>query len=276
MARLAIGADEKKKLYILGGLLAAIGVVVVVLYLPKGSKTARTPTATPTPAITVAQMPTTPGAGATGSGASGAVASAAPGTVNAASLVSVSSFRDDPFAPFARPLLPALPPIKQPGPVEIPSPQQVDIMPDTDHGTGGVLPPMGVGNGTASRRPLADMPPITIPTRANVPSVPSPPSGGQSSSGVAESPNKRVSGVIIGDSVRALIEISDGDTKTTRIVQPGDEIDGIRILRIERASQAGRTVTRVIIRENGEERSIVLKPAPKEAAAGTAGRATRP
>ena len=278
---LAIGADEKKKLYILGGLLAAIGVVVVVLYLPKGgSKTSTTPSAIPTPAAKIAKAP-----GVAGAGATGAVASTAPGTVNAASLVSVSSFRDDPFAPFACPPLPVLPPLNQSqsssppadGPVEIPSPEQVNIVPDStiENGgslpAGGSLPPMGVGSGTASRRPLADMPPITLPMRANIPTTPAPLSGSPSAGGILESPNKRVSGVIIGDSVRALIEITDGDAKTTRIVQPGDEIDGIRILRIERATQAGRAVTRVIIRENGEERSIILKPAPKVATSGTPG-----
>ena len=283
MAGLAIGSDEKKKLYILGGLLAAIGVVIVVLYLPKGSgKTSNTPTAIPTPANpTVAAVPGNPGAGAggVGNGAGTTTASAAPGTVNAASLVSVQSFRDDPFAPFARPPLPPLPPIKtsggsggvtSAGPVEIPSPDQISISPDSDGGfgtefpAGGGLPPMGVNPSTPAARPLADMPPVRLPMRPNIPSTPGP-VGAAGAAGITESPNKRVSGVIIGDSVRASIEITDGETKTTRIVQPGDEIDGIRILRIERATQAGRTVTRVIIRENGEERSIVLKPAPKVA-----------
>ena len=283
MAGLAIGSDEKKKLYILGGLLAAIGVVIVVLYLPKGSgKTSNTPTAIPTPANpTVAAVPGNPGAGAggVGNGAGTTTASAAPGTVNAASLVSVQSFRDDPFAPFARPPLPPLPPIKtsggsggvtSAGPVEIPSPEQISISPDSDGGSGtefpagGGLPPMGVNPSTPAARPLADMPPVRLPMRPNIPSTPGP-VGAAGAAGITESPNKRVSGVIIGDSVRASIEITDGETKTTRIVQPGDEIDGIRILRIERATQAGRTVTRVIIRENGEERSIVLKPAPKVA-----------
>ena len=47
MARIAIGADEKKKLYMLGGVAAALGVAIFALYLPHGAKPT---TPTPTPA----------------------------------------------------------------------------------------------------------------------------------------------------------------------------------------------------------------------------------
>lgn len=276
MAGLAIGADDKKKIYVLGGLLAAIGVVVVVLYVPRGgSKTKPTPAATPTP-TTVAQTPATPGADGAPAGAS-----AAPGSINAASLVSIESFRNDPFAPFARPPLPRLPaprpkpaPPAPPRPVVILPPDQVEILPPGQSDSGGGyssggmgLPPMDVIGGrstSSSRRALVDLPPVTLPTRSNIPRTPGPP-GGQSAGGISASPNKRISGVIIGDSVRALLEITDGDIITTRIVQPGDEVDGIRILRIERITEGGRSITRMIIRENGEERSVDLKAAPKDA-----------
>lgn len=273
MARVAIGADDKKKMYVLGGLLAAIGVVVVVLYVPRGkSKTATTPAATPTP-MTVVKAPATPG-----ENSAPASASAAPGSINAASLVSIESFRNDPFAPFARPPLPVLPTPRPaptpPPPVIILPPDQVEILPpgQSDSGggypSGGIgLPPMDVIGGRStpsSRRALVDLPPVTLPTRSNIPRTPGPP-GGQSAGGISASPNKRISGVIIGDSVRALLEITDGDIITTRIVQPGDEVDGIRILRIERVTEGGRSVTRMIIRENGEERSVDLKAAPTAA-----------
>jgi hypothetical protein len=83
-----------------------------------------------------------------------------------------------------------------------------------------------------------------------------------------------LSGVIIGDSVRALLEISQGDNNgtgmntVTRIVQPGDEVDGIRVLRIERTTEGGRPVTRMYIRENGVESFVDLRPAPKAAGQG--------
>lgn len=287
MAGLAIGADEKKKLYLLGGLFAALAVVGVVVYLPRGAGKTTTPVATPTPAA-IAKAPGAPDAA--GAAATPAKAGAAPGAISAASLVSVQSFRNDPFEPFPRPPLPVLQPSKTPSggstpsvappPVVLAPPDQFGGFPpgsDSDGGdfSGGGLPPMGGFSGgssvsPSSSRALIDLRPIELPTRPNIPTTPGPP-GGQSSSGLSESPNKRVSGVIIGDSVRALLEISDGDVTTARIVQPGDEIDGIRILRIERVTIGGRPVTRVIIRENGEERSVVLKPGPKVAPAGGMG-----
>jgi len=277
MARLAIGADEKKKLYVLGGLLAAIVVVGVVVFVPRGASTTTTTTTgtTPIPTPGAVKPPGAPGAAPT--------VAAAPGTANAASLVSVSNFRDDPFTPFARPPLPPIPQgsNKDPlAPVMIPSPEAVGIAPPNqgnsgDYSGGPGLPPMSIG-GQTSARPISDLPPISLPARPNIPTTPGP-TGGQGSGGVAESPNKRVSGVIIGDSVRALLEITDGDTKTTRIVQPGDEVDGIRILRIERITVGGRPITRLIIRENGEERSVVLKAGPREATTtGAGGRTPRP
>ena len=53
-----------------------------------------------------------------------------------------------------------------------------------------------------------------------------------------------------------------GDGKT-RIVQPGDEVDGITVLRIERVTEGGKPVTRVIIREGGQERAVILKNATR-------------
>lgn len=263
MARMAIGDDEKKKLMVLAGLLVAIIVVVMVLYNPFGGGTGEDVDTPPTP---VAGAPD-PAAGEPAPAADGAPA---PGGVTAASLVSLDGYRADPFEPFILPSPPPPPP--PPPPVYIPPP--VEIMPPGQSGYGAVgLPPMGVGRSGSSV--LVNLPPIvprrvaTAPTAPTVSVMPggSPGSGG----GVLRSPNKRLSGVVIGDSVRALLEVTIGDQVTTRVVQPGDEVDGIRILRLERVVEAGQTVTRLVVRENNQEQYVELRPAPQQQAAGAEG-----
>jgi hypothetical protein len=291
MARVAIGAEEKKKLYVLGGLLAAIMVVVFVLYRPTGKSSS--PDETPPPKSGPAAAPKPAGgppAGAPGAAPGGAPAgeaapsggtggSGAGGSITAASLVSVSDFRNDPFEPFAKPVPTPTPPPPPPppGPVVISPPQVFISQPGGDFGGG--LPPFGISSttpsfgGTPPSRILTDLPPPYIPRLAIAPTAPSnflPPGGGSGGSN-SRSSNKRLSGVIIGDSVRAILEISDGQNVVTRIVQPGDEVDGIRILRIERVSEGGRLVTRMFIREAGEERFVDLKAAPQQAAGGAGG-----
>lgn len=273
MARIAIAPEERKKLYVLGGLLAAIILVVVVLYVPRGGSK----TAVPTPAAIgktpVTGRPGVPpavgiGPGAAPGGAPAADAGASGGNnISAASLVSVSNFRNDPFEPV--PLPPPLPtPPPPPGPVEIQPPSIALEPPGSSGPYPGSIPPFGIQSGTSSTpssRILTGLGPPRISRVADAPTAPSvivlPGGGGES---VSRSPNKRLSGVIIGDSVRALLEISDGENVTTRIVQPGDEVDGIRILRIERVSEGGRSVMRLFIRENGEERFVDLRPAPQQ------------
>jgi hypothetical protein len=264
MARLAIGADEKKKLMFLGGLLAAIVVVVVVLYLPKGSKTTAEPPKTPTPPVSSATG-APPDAGGAATPAPAATASA-PGGITAASLVSVEGYRPDPFAnplpppPLPPPPPPPLKPVVLPPPIDIAPPGQYDGNPDIP------LPPAGIRS--IGSRPVSNLPPI-IPRRVAIaPTAPRlySPTGGQSEGGILTSQNKRLSGVIIGDSVRALLEISGGEgmPPITRVVQPGDEVDGIRILRLERVSEGGRTVTRLIVRENNQEQYVELRAAPQQ------------
>lgn len=86
-----------------------------------------------------------------------------------------------------------------------------------------------------------------------------------------QSYDKRLAGVLIGDGVRALLEITSGDQITTQVVQPGDEVNGIRILNIERSRNGDRTVTRMLVRDtDGTQRIVELKPAP-QAAAGAGG-----
>jgi hypothetical protein len=77
------------------------------------------------------------------------------------------------------------------------------------------------------------------------------------------STDKRLSGVIIADGVRALLEIQGPDGPITRVVQPGDEVDGITVLSIQRYNDGTKTVTRMLIRENGEERTVDLRAAPQ-------------
>lgn len=273
MAGLAIGADEKKKLMFLGGLLAAIVVVVVVLYLPKGNKEVvdePPPSAQPAPDSPAADAGgSTPGAEAPAS-----AAAPAPGGITAASLVSVENYRLDPFSnPLPPPPLPKPPPAPRP-PVILPPP--IDIAPPGGFGgeqSGISLPPATIR--TLGTRPISNLPPIVPRRVAIAPTAPrlySPP-GGQSGGSILTSQNKRLSGVIIGDSVRALLEISGGEgmPPVTRVVQPGDEVDGIRILRLERVSEGGRTVTRLIVRENNQEQYVELRPAPQQQNMGEGG-----
>jgi hypothetical protein len=91
---------------------------------------------------------------------------------------------------------------------------------------------------------------------------------GENGGAATRSPNKRIAGVIIGDSVRALIEISEADQTITRVVQPGDEVEGIKILRIERITENDTLVTRMTVLENGQERYFDLRPSPNQAAGG--------
>ncbi len=266
MPRMAIGDDEKKKLMVLGGLLIAILVVVAVLYNPfGGGSTEEEPPAPQTP---VAETPGTPAGDPAGGGAT--PPAAAPGGVTAASLVSLGDYRVDPFEPFMLPVPPPPPP--PPPPVSIPAP--VEIMPPSFGGSDGVsIPPMGVGS--SGQGALSLLPPIVprrVATAPTAPRVAVMPGGDMGSGGgVLRSQNKRLSGVVIGDSVRALLEVTIGDKVTTRVVQPGDEVDGIRILRLERVVEAGQTVTRLVIRENNQEQYVELRPAPQQQTSGVEG-----
>lgn len=273
MALTAVGADEKKKLMFLGGLLAAIVVVVVVLYLPKGKKTT-TPPIPPAPAAGP-EMAGAPPGGLPGAGASmPKPVAAAPGGISVASLVSVEGYRPDPFSnPLPPPPLP-IPPPPPPKPVVLAPP--LDIAPPGGVGSepGISLPPATLR--TLGAQPISNLP-LIIPRRVAIaPTAPrlyAPPGGQSDGGGILTSQNKRLSGVIIGDSVRALLEISNGDgmPPTTRVVQPGDEVDGIRILRLERVSEGGRTVTRLIVRENNQEQYVELRPAPQQQNSGEGG-----
>ena len=260
MARLAIGDGEKKNLIILGSLLGLLAIVVLVLYNPfsGGSSGDEAPPPTPSAPAPDAAVPDA-GAGGPAPDAGTPATPAPAGGVTAASLVSLGDYRTDPFERFALPLPPPPPP-----PVPIPAP--VEIMPPSSMGPGGIgLPPMGLGN-TRSEI-LVNLPPITPRRVATAPTAPRsfvlPGTQGTGGGSILRAQNKRLSGVVIGDSVRALLEVTIGDKVTTRVVQPGDEVDGIHILRLERVVEAGQTVTRLVVRENNQEQYVELRPSPQ-------------
>lgn len=205
-----------------------------------------------------------------------ATGAAAPAGTGASALPQgVQRFRPDPFqqAYFLPTPVPTLPPPLLP--VDIPSPTDVEPV---------FLP--GVPGGSAAlQRPL-NLPPVKI-TRldegARRPSGAFPPrrtlGGGATGGGGAGVPDpsydKRLSGVVIADGVRAILEIQGPAGPISRVVQPGDEVEGITVLNIQRFNDGTRTVTRMLIRENGEERTVELRAgvpiAPPGGAPGTGG-----
>lgn len=214
--------------------------------------------------------PTDPGVGAgasPGIDASAAAGAPAGGTVIASVAQPVQRFRPDPFqqAYFIPTPVPTLPPVPTPPPpVDIPLPADVEPV---------FLP--GVPGGSAAlQRPL-NLPPVRIARLDEATRRPSgafPPRrtlGGPGGAGVPDpSYDKRLSGVVIADGVRAILEIQGPSGPVSRVVQPGDEVDGITVLNIQRFNDGTRTVTRMLIRENGEERTVELRAGVPVAPAG--------
>lgn len=276
----SLGADQQKKLYILLGLAGALGIGLLFAFHPwsrSSSTDAGSDIGTPAPRTAnrpgaAGNSPPVPPSGGSGGvfGAGGAapVTSAAGAIPGApahpnAQLVSTERFRDDPFTPEIIPPTPAPPPRPTPIP-PTPIPPAVPLpLPDP-----GINMPLvgGISANALSHNPLImDLPPVRVsalsnPTNSPDTSVPSA-IPGSTSSVLPRSPNKRISGVVIGNTVRALIEITDNEGNVvTRVVQPGDEVEGLKILRVERVREGDRSVTRMIVREDGEERVIELKP----------------
>lgn len=203
---------------------------------------------------------TSPGASGLTSGISPSGASAAgigAGVPATTTLVpqAVQRFRPDPFqqAYFIPTPVPTLPPV--PPPVPIPAPADVEPI---------FVP--GIPGGNAElQRPL-NLPPVKISRLDEAlrrPSSPFPPRrtlGGPGGAGLpSPSYDKRLSGVVIADGVRAILETQGPAGPVSRVVQPGDEVDGITILNIQRFNDGTKTVTRMLIRENGEERTVELR-----------------
>lgn len=219
---------------------------------------------------------------------------------NPATLLPLSPYRRDPFQPFfiapppPTPIPPPPPPTPAPPrPTPIPPPvpiPRLDVdVPRPDGGGfdgggfggggaggGSAFPIPGVGGGGAGAGPLI-LPSVVIPRLNSTKIVPTsafpPPrsSSGAGSGVTTPSFDKRLSGVVIGNGVRAVLEISGGATPKSYVVQPGDVVEGITILSIQRYSEGGKQVTRMLIRENGGERTVDLKPGPPRTATGADG-----
>lgn len=268
------------------GVMGVLALGVGVIYLPgllggsggadAGSTTTTTETA-PTPA-TDAAAPTTEveaeaGVGSAGIGAPGAITTvSAPGATSAAAFGTVPRHRVDPFQPFVvigepLPEPPAPPPAPTPQPpVPIPIPP-ADVSFAVPQPGGRTVDPI-------DQQPLI-LPSVSIPRlNANVraPRDPFPPprsAGAVGGSSEAQpSFDKRLSGVVISNGVRALLEINSGPEPKTYIVQPGDTVEGITVLNIQRFSEGTRTITRMLVREGGQQRYIDLKAGAPRAIGG--------
>lgn len=249
-----IGDDDKKKLIALGGLVVVLVLVMLYLFVfRKGSSTTTTAESVPPPGVPV--NPGDPGAEQPAAAPAPALAGGAGGNITAVSLASLSGSRDDFFTPeYVIPPPPPPPPVPLPMPEALPSPQ-----PSYPAG----LPPAIV----AANKPstvMVGLPPITIRRLGRIPSKPQQFQAPKHVGGTqlaTPSFNKRLSGVIIGDSVHALLEVSNASGTQTYVVQPGDTVVGIRILGIQRVQVGGKTVPRMLISENGEEKYVELRSA---------------
>ena len=275
--------DNKKKIFLLVGIAGLLGIGALFL-LPKGKNTSDVPTP---PKVPVAAATGAASSAPDGEGGAPSAADAVGGTTGPI-VVAAAPYRSDPFVPFFTKPLP--PPTPQPTPRPLPTlpppeiiPPPADIpAPRSEGGSPYSLPSLN----SNSRRTtaLVGLPSARIPRLTNVPTAPrvqvAPPSvGGGSQPALQRSPNKRLAGVVIGDSVRALLEVEDvsaagGGSSSgeygegggqappkTYIVQPGQEIpeEGIKVLRIERTTEAGRTRVRMVVTENGVLRYIDLR-----------------
>lgn len=284
-----LSSDQKQKLFILMGFAGVLILIGFIALRPKGADelpssvgnvaTAQTintsaGTAPPKPSAAQTRLAAAPKPAAT------TVKPAVGPPIPVPERVPLAASRPDPFAPIFLPTPPPeLVPTPVPPPLSIPAPPPVNIPVRASVGA----PPNTVLVGLPSPR-ISRYNPLPGP-RWVVPSV----SRGPASSDTAgRASDKRLAGVIIGDSVRALLEIQQGNATgaegggmsegggaaaqvITRVVQPGDEVDGIKILRINREFENGRPVTRMYVLEGDQERYIDLRPSPSPPVSGTGG-----
>ena len=261
--------DDQKRTFGLLGVAGVLFLIVAAIYLP-GMLSGSTPTETvqvPVSDTTTASGETavTPAPGEIPTGAVGDMAAApaaAPAAATNINYTPVSKSRSDPFTPFIVNPLP--PPQKEAvPPLDIPQPNSPELAP---------LDISGPAGGGAKEQPALYLPSINIPrmtTEIKAPRDINPPprgSGSGNNSDPQPSYDKRLSGVVIANGVRALLEISSGGELKNYVVQPGDTVEGITVLNIQRFSEGTATITRMLIRENGQERYVDLKPAPQAAA----------
>ncbi|HEX9996616.1 MAG TPA: hypothetical protein VGB45_05705 [Abditibacterium sp.] len=254
---------EQRKLYTQLGVVGFLALIAGGIYLPGMLSGDSTPESPQTPAAVTPPpgMVDPPSADGPPTGNAPSGDEVAPAPVAQVTTVSqpLARYRPDPFQqpyfiPTPTPVPPPIPP-----PVGIPTPFQ--ISPVALPGNSGIaqtaqqplnLPPVSINRlDETARRPTDAFPPRRSVGAVGGSGVPSP------------STDKRLSGVIIADGVRALLEIQGPDGPITRVVQPGDEVDGITVLSIQRYNDGTKTVTRMLIRENGEERTVDLRAAPQ-------------
>lgn len=276
---ITLGADDKKKIYLLAGLAGLLGVGALVVFNPFGGSSDGNATANAAlvgSAANVANAPGTsnnvgmpspvrpPGGGNLQIGAP--VSSAVLPTGGAFGLVpqipGIGRTRNDPFVQFTLPALPPPPPtpvptrvIQEPVPLDLPSYQTPSA------GTGANLPlntfPPGLGTIASTTLYL---PPATMFNRSQRQQPQSLPEIGGVNVGTPGSQTqannasgKRVAGIILGDTIRALIEYQENGQTVSKVVQPGDEVGGMKILSIQRVRSGDKSVVRVTILEKGQE-----------------------
>ncbi len=283
---ITLGADDKKKIYILGGLLGVLGVVAVVLLHPFGGGNTSTTTSSAIgnsvgyspirPGGPVAPvMPPVPGGANFGTTAASVTApSAGAATTNPATLTpqipGIGRTRANPFMPVT---LSALPPTPTPPPIRQIVREAVPISlppfspPSLGSGAGLPSNAFALGSQTNVASTTLYLPPATIfgGTQRTEP-PPLPQVGGLTvgepgaQTEATNATGKRVAGVIMGDTIRALIEYQENGQTVSKIVQPGDEVGGMKILSIQRVRAGEQSVVRVTASENGQEEYFDLGP----------------
>ena len=285
-------APDKKKLFIALGVagVAALGIGgYFVMQSMKGNDTTQVATApsnSVAPATEASDAAGTPGSTLADGGIPPAGVTPISTVGNPSTLLPLSPYRRDPFIPFILPpvILPPEPPpppvptpTPPPKPIELPPIETVFVPRPGGGFSGGSSEGFAVpnpGRSSAASQPLV-LPAVVIPRLNSTRLVPTnafpPPrsSSGAGSDIASPSFDKRLSGVVIGNGVRAILEINNGSGEPkSYVVQPGDVVEGITVLSIRRYSEGGTQITRMLIRENGGERTVDLKPGPPRAAAG--------
>ena len=282
---ITLGADDKKKIYILGALLGVLGLGGVVFILhPWGNGEASTPSNSALGNSVSSRVPTSGGAGAPvlppGSrtsrfGAPILAAQAANSqpvdpTTLTPQIPGIGRTRENPFLPVT---LSALPPTPTPPPIRriVRDAVPVSLPPFSPPslGSGANLPlnsfPPGQQNNVASTTLYLPAATIFGGTQRSEP-APLPQIGGLTvgapgaQTEATNASGKRVAGVIVGDTIRALIEYQENGQTVSKIVQPGDEVGGMKILSIQRVRSGEQSIIRVTAFENGQEEYFDLGP----------------